>query len=478
MDKMRMESPDLTQRNIEAIGALFPNCITETRGADGAIRRAINFDMLHQMLTDDVISGDEAYEFTWVGKKASIVEASRTIRKTLRPCLTESVKWDSTHNLYIEGDNLDILKLLQESYLGRIKLIYIDPPYNTGHDLIYNDSFARSVEEEETQMGMFDDETENRLFENTESNGRFHSDWCSMLYSRLLVSRNLLTDDGLIFISIGDAELHNLKKMADEVFGAANFIAQINIITGANQSGDGVLIQKNVEYCLVYAKSIDSCKIIRVDKTEESWRNLNDAPTPLETRLDMGYTIYYHPNTKDMIPKMDYDKDAVASDDEAAVYHDDQTLVSKGYIPVRPGRRNGKLHRWRWGIDTFLERKSEIQIFYTAGKYVPKFQQQGFNAPKNTQSFAGGTNDLKKLFGDQTPFDYPKGLSFMHYICSIALDKDDIALDYFSGSATTAHAVMQLNAEDGGHRSFIMVQWPEKCAENSAAYKAGYNVSS
>ncbi|MEG2650923.1 MAG: site-specific DNA-methyltransferase, partial [Eubacterium sp.] len=218
MDKMRMESVDLTAQNIDKIEALFPNCITETKGEDGRLKKAINFELLKQMLSDDVLEGDEAYEFTWVGKKAAIVEANKPIRKTLRPCVEESKDWDTTENLYIEGDNLEMLKLLQESYLGKVKMIYIDPPYNTGNDFIYNDDFKMTGEEYADELGAMD-EAGNRMFKNTDTNGRFHSDWCSMIYSRLMLARNFLSDDGVIFISIDDNEVNNLQKICDEIFG-------------------------------------------------------------------------------------------------------------------------------------------------------------------------------------------------------------------------------------------------------------------
>ena len=475
MDKMQMQSVDLTAQNVDKIAALFPNCVTEAADENGHLRRAINFDMLRQMLSGEVIEGDEAYDFTWVGKKAAIVEANTPTRQTLRPCPEESVDWDNTENLYIEGDNLAVLKLLQQSYLGKVKMIYIDPPYNTGNDFIYRDDFAQSADEYAEESGQLDEEG-NRLFRNTDSNGRFHSDWCSMIYSRLLLARNLLTDDGVIFISIDDNEVDNLRKICDDVFGVGNFIAKVSIVTGANQSGDGVLIQKNVEYCLCYAKDILSSILYRVDKTEESYRNLNDAPTPFATRLDMGYTIYYNPSTEDMIPIFDYDKSKIYTNDPSQVYSDDISLINQGYIPVRPGFRNGKLHRWRWGIETFIERKSEIRIFENNGNYTPKFLQSGYNAPKNIWNYSVGTIELKKLFDGVTVFDYSKGLNLLKYICSIGSAKDEIILDFFSGSATTAHAVMQLNAEDGGHRKFIMVQLPEPCDEKSEAYKAGYST--
>ena len=477
MEKMRMETQDLTSANVEKLGAMFPNCITEMADENGKLKKAINFDLLRQMLSDDVVEGDEAYEFTWVGKKSAILEANKPIRKTLRPLPDESVDWDKTENLYIEGDNLEVLKLLQESYLGKVKMIYIDPPYNTGNDFIYRDDYVIPIDEYAEESGQFDEQG-NRMFKNTDSNGRFHSDWCSMIYSRLMLARNILSDDGVIFISIDDNEIDSLRKICDEVFGSENFIAQISIITGANQSGEGVLIQKNVEYCLAYSKLISVAKIFRVDKTEESYRNLNDAPTPFETRLDMGYTIYYNESTHDMIPKFDYDKSKVSTNDASQVYSDDVELIQRGYVPVRPGTRNGKLHRWRWGIDTFLERKDEIKIFKTNNKLIPKFLQSGFNAPKNIWNYTVGTIELKKLFDSIPVFDYAKSTKLLTYITAIGTDKDSIVLDFFSGSATTAHAVMQLNAEDGGHRKFIMVQLPEETDDNSEARKAGYKTIS
>ena len=256
MEKMKMESLDMTAQNIEKIGEMFPNCITETyvRGGGGGYRKAVNFELLKQMLSDDVIEGDEAYEFTWVGKKASIVEANKPIRKTLRPCKEKSVNWDTTENLYIEGDNLEVLKLLQESYLGKVKMIYIDPPYNTGNDFIYNDDFKMSREEYADEQGEYDDEG-NRMFKNTETNGRFHSDWCSMIYPRLMLARNLLSDDGVIFISIDDNEQENLKKICDEVFGAGNFVAPLiwRKKTGSSDAKNFSIITESI---LVYSKNI------------------------------------------------------------------------------------------------------------------------------------------------------------------------------------------------------------------------------
>lgn len=456
---------------------MFPNAVTETIDENGEVVRAIDKDVLMQEINTKVVDGnEERYQFTWPDKKKSVLLANAPINKTLRPCREESVDFDNTENLYIEGDNLEVLKLLQETYLGKIKMIYIDPPYNTGNDFVYNDEFGMRNEEWDEVSGNYDEDGNQivgKLEKNTEANGRFHTDWLNMIYPRLKLARDLLTEDGVIFISIDDNEDDNLRKVCDEIFGECNFLAQITIITGANQSGDGVLIQKNVEYCFVYVKSILDAKINRVDKTDEIYRNLNDAPTAFETRLDMGYTIYYNEHTGEMIPRYDYNKNLIYTNDEKLVYSDDVDLIRKGFVPIRPGKRNGKLHRWRWSLDTFLERKSDIKIFKNGDKYTPKFLQSGFNAPKNIWNYTVGTIELKKIF-DASVFDYSKNVNLLKYISSIGSDKDAIIVDFFSGSATTAHAVMQLNAEDGGHRKFIMVQIPEKCDEKSEAYKAGY----
>ena len=314
MYKLQMQTPNLTSQNIDKIAALFPNCITEMLDEEKSTpdhkvyKRGINFELLKQMLSPDVVDGDEAYEFTWVGKKASIVEANKPIRKTLRPCPAESKNWDDTENLYIEGDNLEVLKLLQESYLGKVKMIYIDPPYNTGNDFIYADDFMRSQDEENRQMGMYD-EDENRLFKNNDSNGRFHSDWCSMMYSRLMLARNLLTDDGVIFISIDDNEQVNLSKICDEVFGAGNRIGPI-IQNKQNAKNDTVNIQKNHEFILVYRKSTlqDGTNIkatlkrsvtVYRDVFEENGRffYLND---PITTRGEGG-TLNARPDRKSVV---------------------------------------------------------------------------------------------------------------------------------------------------------------------------------
>lgn len=471
---MKMSSPDLTAANIEKIAEMFPNVVTEAKDEQGNLVHKVDFEKLKQELSSAVIDGDESYGFTWVGKKQAMVEANKPTNKTLRPCLEDSVNWDKTENLYIEGDNLEVLKLLQESYLNKIKMIYIDPPYNTGNDsFIYPDDYATNKDQYDEEVGAID-ESGYRMFKNTETNGRFHSSWCSMMYPRLKLARNLLSEDGVIFISIDDNESYNLKKICDEVFGASNFIVEMINITGASQNGEGVKIQKNTESCLVYAKNYDLCEPNKVDKADESLRNLNDSPSPLYTRPDMGYTIYYNPNTKDIKPVKDYDKDKIYTNDESKVYKNDTALINQGYVPIRPGIKSNFLHRWRWGFDTFIERKDEIVIQQSKGKYSCYFKQTGYNPPKNILNYIAGTSSVKDLFDGNRIFDFPKNPKMLNYLLNVGSHKNSIVLDFFSGSATTAHAVMQLNAEDGGKRKFIMVQLPEVCDEKSEAYKAGY----
>lgn len=458
------KTSDIAEENIQKLRQIFPDVFTEDK---------VDFEKLQQILGNYIEDSNERYNFTWNGKGRALRLSQTPSLGTLRPCKEESKDWDTTQNLYIEGDNLEVLKLLQKSYHGKVKMIYIDPPYNTGKDFVYPDDFYDSLENYKKITGQVDDNGK-VVSTNTETSGRYHTDWLNMMYPRLRLSRNLLSDDGVIFISIDDNEIENLKKICNEVFGEDNFIAQLNIITGANQSGEGVNIQKNVEYCLVYAKSRDLVIINKVDKTQETFRNLNDAPTPLETRPDMGYTIYYNENTNDIIPVKDYDKEKIHLNVEEHVYTTDKFLILRGYIPLRPGMRNKKLHRWRWGFDTFLERKDEITVLKKNGNYGVYFKQEGFNAPKNYHNFSAGTIELKKLFDETKVFDYPKNTEFIKYLIKLGSNSDSVILDFFSGAATTAHAVMQLNSEDGGNRRFIMVQLPESTDEHSEAYKAGY----
>ena len=466
MDKLRMESPDMTAQNIDRIAALFPNCITEASDGQGGIKRAVNFELLKQMLSPDVVDGDEAYEFTWVGKKAAIVEANKPIRKTLRPCVAESKNWDNTENLYIEGDNLEVLKLLQESYLGKVKMIYIDPPYNTGNDFIYADDFMRSQEEENEQMGMYD-EDENRLFKNTDTNGRFHSDWCSMIYSRLMLARNLLTEDGVIFISIDDNEVDNLKKICDEVFGAVNYVATFPWRKRTAKSDVPFGVSQDYEYILCFAKS--SNFVASVDGKERKY---------YETPDFAGRPWRVH----------DLTKQTTASERPNSYF----TIVNPKNGEEYPANPNAT---WRITVDTIEDYLAQNRIvfpgdyeFLKISKPVLRYWKEddmkkagdkfgkvavSTKLPDNIGMSQDGTKEITNLLGTKA-FSFPKPTVLIKYLISTSTEEGDFILDFFSGSATTAHAVMQLNAEDGGHRKFIMVQLPEKCDEASEAYKAGY----
>lgn len=463
MDKMRMESEDVQQDNVAKVAALFPNCVTEARDEDGHLKKAINFELLKQMLSDSVIDGDEAYEFTWVGKKASIVEANRPIRKTLRPVKEDSVNWDTTEDLYIEGDNLEVLKLLQESYLGKVKMIYIDPPYNTGNDFIYNDDFKMSSEEYADETGELDEEG-NRMFKNTDSNGRFHSDWCSMIYPRLMLARALLKDDGAICISIDGGELTSLKEMCDEVFGASNYrntiLTRRRIKSLNSQFADNGLYSLNVgfEYVLVYAKSPEFLmKAIRMKKENASAKGRWDVFWSNADRPTMRYDILgFTPETGQWRNSEDRAKVAVAN--------------YQKYQQEYEGKVSLEEYAEKTGITDFIRR-----IPNGTGK---NGGVQHWVAPSDTMLRTSNWTDIEvSQIGKEIdlPFDNPKSKQLMMEfvkLCDCAAR--DLILDFFSGSATTAHAVMQLNAEDGGHRKFIMVQLPEETDEKSEAFKAGY----
>ena len=467
MDKMRFESPDMTAQNIDRIAALFPNCITEMLDEEHSTpekkvyKRAVNFELLKQMLSPDVVDGDEAYEFTWVGKKAAIVEANKPIRKTLRPCKEESKDWDTTENLYIEGDNLEVLKLLQESYLGKVKMIYIDPPYNTGNDFIYADDFMRSQEEENEQMGMYD-EDKNRLFKNTDTNGRFHSDWCSMIYSRLLLARNLLTDDGVIFISIDDNEQENLKKCCDEVFGGQNFVAQLVWERAYAPKNDARFISNSHDYVLMYARNLANFVIGRLPRTEEAnarYQNPDNDPRGVWKPSDLSVKTY-----------------------NAAC--DYPITTPSGRVIEPPAGRC-----WSLSKNAFLERLQDNRIYFGAdGNSVPcmkrfltELKYDGM-APTSIMFYKDvghsqeGAKEVTKLL-DAGAFDGPKPVRLLTRLLTLANLKDDsIVLDFFSGSATTAHAVMQMNADKGSHIKYAMVQLPEMCDEEGTAYKAGFST--
>lgn len=474
MEHMKFETSDMVTENIDKIAALFPSTITEMRGEDGEIKRGVNFEVLKQLLSRDVVDGDECYEFTWVGKKAAMAEASRPITKTLRPVKADSRDWDTTENLYIEGDNLEVLKILQESYLGKVKMIYIDPPYNTGNDFIYADDFMRSQEEENEQMGMYD-EDENRLFKNADTRGRFHSDWCSVIYSRLILARNLLADNGAIYISIDDKECSNLKKISDEVFGASNFVANLvwQSTACSNTGTDIVTVTENI---LVYTKNRTMFTFDGIVASDQSYA-LSDK--------------YENERGKYALDKLD--RRRVAGHYSEALNYG--ITMPDGTIRY-PGGGNQKSNEgWNylwsktkveWGIsNSFIEFKKTNGEWSVYNKRYARMDNEG-NYVERTIPFrnlitsdqcntAQGTSELRSLF-ELRPFDFPKpsGLIRQLLLTAVRTNKEAIILDFFSGSATTAHAVMQLNAEDGGHRKFIMVQLPEKCDEASEAYKAGY----
>lgn len=456
MEKMRMKSLDMTEENINKISIMFPNCITETIDKNGRAKKAINFELLRQMLSNDIVEGDEAYEFTWVGKRAAIVEANKPIEKTLRPCFAESINWDSTENLYIEGDNLEVLKLLQESYLNKIKMIYIDPPYNTGNDFIYNDDFQITSEKYSDELGEIDVDG-NRMFKNTDGNGRFHSDWCSMMYSRLMLARNLLTDDGAIFISIDDNEYSNLKEMCDEIFGTQSFLASFVWKRRASSQLDKSKCSTDHEYVLAY-KGKEFRALRGIDKDYKGYSNPDNDPRGPWTTGDLTVGM-----TGDMRPNQYYD---LVDPKTGKVYKPNYNRV------------------WSYIPESMNQLIAENRIVFpedTSKRPMKKRFASELDSDTNPQSTwmdnvgmnTEGTKQIYELFG-KSFFSYTKPESLITTFILQATEKNDIILDFFSGSATTAHAVMEQNVNDGGQRKFIMVQLPEKTDEKSEAYKSGY----
>lgn len=483
MNKMRMESVDMTTQNIEKIGTLFPNCITETIDADGKPRKAINFDILRQMLSDDVMEGNESYEFSWVGKKAAIVAANSPIRKTLRPCQEESVNWDTTENLYIEGDNLEVLKLLQESYLGSVKMIYIDPPYNTGKDsFIYPDKFTMNIDDYEDGVGLRDEDNNMLFKENNDSNPRFHSNWCSMMYSRLILARNLLSSDGVIFISIDDGEADNLRKICDEVFGASNFVADLTVVNNLKGRNDKKYIARANERIIMYVASQDFSEH-GLDLSEDvlkdySLKDKDGSYRLLELRKRGG------PDTRKDRPNMYYPFYVHEETGEVSLVQDDYYSVEA--LPVKS---NGVDGRWRWGRETAAK-----NIAYLYGKqvgnkfniYEKDYLESGDGARRvRPKSVLGGaaystdvaTKEYRALMGE-VDFSNPKPTALLSDLITYATNPDEgaIILDFFSGSATTAHGVFLSNLQDAGNRTFIMVQLQEDCDESTPAFKQGYRT--
>lgn len=474
-DKMKFETPNITAENVAKIAELFPGVVAEGK---------VNIDLLRTMLGEDVFA-DEAYEFTWVGKREAIAEAGRPIRKTLRPAPDESKDWDTTENLYIEGDNLDVLKLLQESYLGKVKMIYIDPPYNTGNDFVYRDNFTASREDYEEEMGLYDEEGE-RLFKNTETNGRFHSDWCSMIYPRLVLARNLLRDDGVIFISIDDNEDVQLRKICDEVFGESNFVGQIVVKSNPRGSQSESQLAGLHEYIIAYAKNLYASSIIGHKLSEEMESEYKFTENGRAYRL-LGLRQRGGFWRKSERPNLFFP--IYVNETDGSVSIEQSTVFSKSVLPIQPS--TGEDGTWRWSKDKIITSSSELvaRSVRRNGEEVWDIFQKDFldkGGERRTKAkslwdekeinYQNGTIEVKNLLVSGV-FDYTKPVYLIRRcIEMLENDSSDIVLDFFSGSATTAHAVMQLNAEDGGKRKFIMVQLPEVCAEGTEAAKAGYST--
>lgn len=487
MEKMRMESVNITAQNIDKIGALFPNCITETIDENGKPKKVINFDMLKQMLSDHVIDGDETYEFSWVGKKEAILEANTPIRKTLRPvrndeyiptgadsdgnsyCSSAGLNWDNTDNLYIEGDNLEVLKLLQENYLGEIKMIYIDPPYNTGSDFVYKDNFSASIDEYEDAAGVYDN-AGNRMFKNTNTNGRFHSDWCSMIYSRLLLASKLLKDDGILFISIDDNEVENLTKIGKEIFGESNYINALKWKRKKQPSFLSKHIAPVMEYVLIFAKNSDSMGKLSVETVSDSTKKvINISNVESERIFKKGVEVKGIING--LIPKGKYTIKTMS------VEYMNDVIVKDGYTTNSVIVR-AKFLNTQDKIDEFIDEKL---LFITTAKGLRRYvSEEEKNKAKSITDLIldwGDNQDSEKeqkeLLGDKY-FDYTKPVSLLYNLIKSCTSDEDVILDFFSGSATTAHAVMQLNADDGDHRKFIMIQVAEKTDVDGKAYNKGY----
>lgn len=458
-----METANKTLENLAKLKEMFPEVITESKDENGEIVAAVDAKKLEQLLSTKVIEGDECYDFTWVGKKQAMVEACKPIRKTLRPCREESVDWENTQNLYIEGDNLDVLKLLQESYLNKVKMIYIDPPYNTGNDFIYNDNFSMDKDDYEEGTGLKDENELIQFKQNNDSNPRFHSDWCSMMYTRLKLARNLLAEDGVIFISIDNHEVNSLIKICNEVFGERNFIENIIWQKKFSPQNDAIYFSSMHDFILCYAKKRKEAK------NDTGWERL------LLPRHDMP-NGYKNPDNDPRGPWSSGDYTAEGPTPNC-IY---EIISPNGTVWLPP---QGK--RWVYNNDNYKQLAKEGRFWFGKdGNSFPRIKrywnevQQGlvpnsmwfFEDVGHTQE---GKQEANALFGSAV-FDYPKPTRLLKRIAQISTQKNDIILDFFSGSATTAHAVMQLNAEDGGKRKFIMVQLPEVCDEKSEAYKAGY----
>ena len=449
--RLDLNTPDGAQLNMDALYQIAPSVFTESRDEKtGELKRVVNFDALRQLLGDNAVDENrETYEFRWVGKDAAKAEAARAIDKTLRPVVEDSVDWDTTKNLYIEGDNLEVLKLLQRSYMGKVKMIYIDPPYNTGNDFVYHDDFAMSSDEYDEASGVVDD-LGNKYVKNTETSGRFHSDWCNMIYPRLMVARSLLSEDGVIFISIDDNEVDNLRKICDEVFGESNFVAQCVRKRRDSQANLSKNISPIHEYVVIYCKrNGDILNKIAANINEDDYKNPdNDPRGPYKTMpcTNKGGSVYevITPTGSKITEEWRFKKETY-----------DRLLNDNRLVFPRGG-----------------EGKPRYKLFLSEKKAEGQLANTWLDSLASNQE---ATREIKTIFGNLLPFDTPKPIELIKFCEQLSTSKDSIVLDFFSGSSTTAHATMQLNAEDGGNRKFIMVQLPELTAEDSEAYKAGYD---
>lgn len=490
MDKMKMHSPNFAEENIEKLAALFPNCVTETEDENGELKKAIDFDLLRQELSTNIVEGpQERYRLDWPGKREALLTANAPIAKTLRPCREESVDFDTTENLFIEGDNLDALKLLQETYLGKIKMIYIDPPYNTGKDFIYSDRFAESSEEYLLGSGQKDEEG-NRLVANTDSNGRFHSDWLSMMYSRLKLARNLLTDDGVIFISIDDCENINVRKICQEIYGDENFVG--NVIWKNVTDNNPTNIATEHEYIVVYARSKSALAPVwksKVSDQKDILVNIGNqfiAKHSDQLALQENYTMWFREN-KSQLGVLDRYKYI----DKGGVYTGSQSVHNPGkegyrYDVIHPITQKPckePLMGYRFPPETMNRLLDEGKILF--GEDHTKIIELKVYAKDYMEKLSSlelldgrlGAYDLRKLFPEmKTAFTNPKPVSLLKKYFSFILDESDTVLDFFAGSATTAQALIELNAEDNGQRKFIISQLAEACDEKSEAHKAGYKT--
>lgn len=488
MDKLKMHSVNKVDENVAKIGKLFPNCVTERKNDKGEVEYAIDFDMLKQELSSVVVEGnEERYQFTWPDKKKSILLANAPISKTLRPCREESVDFDNTENLYIEGDNLDVLKLLQETYLGKIKMIYIDPPYNTGNDFVYNDDFAESTDEYLANSGQFDDEG-NRLVQNTESNGRYHTDWLNMIYPRLRIAKDLLADDGAIFISLDDNEIQNLIKCCDEIFGESNQIGLMTIMSNPRGSQNSRHLSNIHEYILMYAKNASLLELKGIAKSEESLSEFNEFDETGRRYRVLGLRKRGGAWRKEDRPNMFYPIYVNPANGKCSMTKNDEFTIE--VIPKRP---TGELSRWTWGKEKF-EAEKDILIGRKVNRsgetdswdiFRKDYIDNADGEEKTTKvktiwteketNYQNAKNEIKVLFGNSEVFDFPKPTYIVQQLASMMyLEDRDIIIDFFSGSSSTAHAVMKLNASTGSTASFIMVQLSEEIHEKSQAYQLGY----